>query len=258
MVSKVPMRTKNFHQKSPSPKTSKQEEGKVLGELSKLWQDIASSEARLKLMSDLKDKKLGFGEIETFSLGLEYNLKSEKLKDSKIRPTNKIVEEAMKLKMRDEAIHHQEMLRKREKMKTWLKKLYSHKIYQYKKTIKELRTGAGRVKKEQEEKYLKKMEHLERKFKKEEEDLKPPPGMEELGSLSIFRNEEFDNIKISEIEVPKIGEILLSKEEEQILRRTPKYALPEQLREHTLKEEMEKAYCKMRMELRDEESNRPT
>ena len=74
MVSKVPMRTKNFHQKSPSPKTSKQEEGKVLGELSKLWQDIASSEARLKLMSDLKNKKLGFGEIETFSLGLEYNL----------------------------------------------------------------------------------------------------------------------------------------------------------------------------------------
>ena len=55
-------------------------EGKDLGELKKLWKDIAGSEERLKLMSELKNRKIGFNEIEMFNLGLEYDLKSEKLK----------------------------------------------------------------------------------------------------------------------------------------------------------------------------------
>ena len=55
-------------------------EGKELGELKKLWKDIAGSEERLKLMSELKNRKIGFNEIEMFNLGLEYDLKSEKLK----------------------------------------------------------------------------------------------------------------------------------------------------------------------------------
>ena len=55
-------------------------EGKDLGELKKLWKDIAASEVRLKLMSELKRKKIGFNEIEQFSLGLQYDFKSEKWK----------------------------------------------------------------------------------------------------------------------------------------------------------------------------------
>ena len=51
-------------------------EGKELGELKKLWKDIAGSEERLKLMSELKNRKIGFNEIEMFNLGLEYDLKS--------------------------------------------------------------------------------------------------------------------------------------------------------------------------------------
>ena len=51
-------------------------EGKELGELKKLWRDIAASEVRLKMMSDLKQLKLGFNEIEQFSLGQQYDFKS--------------------------------------------------------------------------------------------------------------------------------------------------------------------------------------
>ena len=35
--------------------------------------------------------------------------------------------------------------------------------------------------------------------------------------------------------------------------RTPKFAIPETLKEHTIMEDMEKAFAKIRMELRDEE-----
>ena len=77
--------------------------------------------------------------------------------------------------------------------------------------------------------------------------------MEKLSNLSIFRKDKFEELELVETEVAKIGEITISEAEEKILRRPPKFALPEKLLEHTLRDEMEKAYAKMRMELRDEE-----
>ena len=44
----------------------------------RLGQD--SSEVRIHLMSDLKQRKLCFSDIENFSLGLKYNWKSDKIK----------------------------------------------------------------------------------------------------------------------------------------------------------------------------------
>ena len=55
-----------------SPKTNQHSiltsssEGPDLGELKQLWRDIACSEARLNLMSELKKKNIGFNEIEMF------------------------------------------------------------------------------------------------------------------------------------------------------------------------------------------------
>ena len=56
--------------------------------------------------------------------------------------------------------------------------------------------------------------------------------------------------------MPRIGEIVLSSEEEAILKRNPKFAVLQNLQEHTMKEEMEKAYSLIRMELRDEDTER--
>ena len=76
--------------------------GKDLSELLKLWKDIARSEVRLKLMRELRKKDLGFNEIETFRLGLRYNLKSERLREKSSKPIQKVIKSAMDLKMRDE------------------------------------------------------------------------------------------------------------------------------------------------------------
>ena len=75
MASKRPTKTKH------SDITSKFIEGKDLSEMERLWEDIAASGVRIKLMLDLKQKKIGFNDIENFSLGLEYNLKSDKMKE---------------------------------------------------------------------------------------------------------------------------------------------------------------------------------
>ena len=101
-------------------RTTSENEGPDLGELKKLWRDIASSETRLNLMSELRKKNLGFNEIEKFSLGLQFNLKSEKMKESGNKPTQKIIAAAMEMKLRDETQHCRELKRKREKMKRWL------------------------------------------------------------------------------------------------------------------------------------------
>ena len=84
-------------------------EGKDLSEMRKIWQEAAISELRLNLMSALKNKNLGFREIENFSLGLMYNFKSNKLIDQNEKPIKGVVQEGMKVKMIDEKHHHREL-----------------------------------------------------------------------------------------------------------------------------------------------------
>ena len=52
--------------------------GKVLSGMQRIWEDIAVSESRLNLIAKLQEKKIGFHEVERFSLGLKYGLRSEK------------------------------------------------------------------------------------------------------------------------------------------------------------------------------------
>ena len=229
-------------------------EGNDLSEMRKVWQDTAASEMRMDLMATLKSKKVGFREIENFSLGLSYNFKSSKLQSSRTRPTENVVKAAMQVKMVDEKYHHRELKKVQNIKRKKLGELYHPKTHTYKKIIQYLRQEAGQVKRAQKEKYEKKIEHLENIYKEpDEEVLGPPEHMAEYSHLSIFNITKFEGIQKDEVHVPVIGDVHLSKEEELILKRTPKFAIPQVLKEDSLKEEMEKAYSLVRMELRDEE-----
>ena len=229
-------------------------EGKDLGELVQVWRDAASSEMRLNLMSDLKGKNLGFGEIEKFSLGLNYNLKSKRLKEQPIKPNIQVIKSAMDLKMKDERYMHIELMRKKEEKRKWLGGVHHPNTRSYRRVIGFLREEAKKMKEELDKKYRDKLDHLQTKYRgDEEEKLAPPAGLENLSHLRVFSSNKYDNIPAEEIKVPRIGEITLSEEEESILRKNPKFAIPQPLLENSLKEDMEKAYCKLRMELRDEE-----
>ena len=65
----------------------------------------------MSMMSELKDKKVGLNDIENFSIGLQYNLKSDKMKDQQNKPTEKIIRAAMTMKQQDENHHQKELKR---------------------------------------------------------------------------------------------------------------------------------------------------
>ena len=44
-------------------------EGYSLGELEKLWTNLAASEARINMMDKLATYKVGFNDVENFNLG---------------------------------------------------------------------------------------------------------------------------------------------------------------------------------------------
>ena len=228
-------------------------EGPELGEMCRIWKETATSEMRMKMMSELRGRKLGFNEIENFSLGLQFNFKSGKMKDQGDKPLEKVIESAMNIKMIDEKHLHNELKHKREIKKKRLGEQYHPKTKTYKQIIKFLRSEARNAKEEHEAKYKRKIEHLEHKYRdREDEDMAPPKSMEHLAHLSVFNNEKYAKIEPNKIDVPRIGEVTLTEEEESILRRSPKFSIMPPLMEDKMKEDMEKAYSLIRMELRDE------
>ena len=44
--------------------------------MTKIWEDLAATEMRLEMMSELIRIKVGFADIEEFNLGLKGNLKN--------------------------------------------------------------------------------------------------------------------------------------------------------------------------------------
>ena len=231
-------------------------DGWELGGMLKLWKECAISEARIKLIAELKNKKLGFNEIEQFGLGLRYSLKSKKMAENKEKPIENVTQAAMRLKLRDEIHHNQEMKKEKNRERMKLTRIHHQQTETYKRTMKYLKQEAEKERREQTQKYRNKIDHLEKRYREREEDDEDtgiPPGMEEMRHLSVFSAEKYERLEKKETRVHDIGDIELTKEEEMILKRSPKFSIPMRLEEDTMNKEMEKAFSLMRMELREEE-----
>ena len=228
-------------------------DGADLGDLLDTWKDMAVSEARLKRITVLKNKNLGFNEIQQFELGLRYNLRSDRMQEKSEKPLLKVIQAAMEVKRRDEIHRNKELTIQREEKKKWLARIHHPKTKPYKKVIQYLRQESEKEKEIHNRKYWAKIHHLEERYRKEKEEKKIPPGMENLSHLAVFDEEAYMKIERNRIQVPIIGEIELTEEEKSIIRKNPKFAIPERLLEDTLRQDMKKAYSLMRMELRDGE-----
>ena len=76
----------------------------------------------------------------------------------------------------------------------------------YKNIVKYLRYQARTVKVKMQEKYSKKIKHLEDRYKEdEEEQLKAPAGMNKYNHLSVFSEKRYEEIEEDDIKVPVIG-----------------------------------------------------
>lgn len=84
----------------------------------KIWDDLAATEMRLKLMSDLLKINVGFADIEEFNLNLKGNLKN-KLSDKTNETVNvRLVRAAMSVKIKDEQITKGKLTKARNKERT--------------------------------------------------------------------------------------------------------------------------------------------
>ena len=171
------------------------------------------------------------------------------------KPIEKVIQSAMTVKMQDEIHHHHELKQSRDMKKKRLGKIHHPRTKTYKKIIQYLRLEAEEAKKILGERYRQKIEHIEKRYRDTEENkMAAPQSMEEYGHLRVFSTERYAEIQEDKTEVPRIGEIHLTEEGESILRRHPKYAIVQNLEEDTIREEMEKAYSIMRMQLKDEDT----
>ena len=92
----------------PHSEITSKVDGKCLGEMVQVWKDIAASEVRINTLETLKSRKLGLREVEQYSLGLRYGLKSRKMQNGNSKPVEGVVEASMMVKIRDEKQNRRE------------------------------------------------------------------------------------------------------------------------------------------------------
>ena len=224
--------------------------GQELGEESKIWRELATSEARLSLMRKMINEDLAFTDLQSFGKEFTNKLKSIKLKNKTLY--RKVSGTAMKVKLADEQELRRELMRvKRVMKKTLSDKFGGEKSRGYRRTVNNLNKMARDVKGKMNEKYNKKLIHIRNKNKieneHEEEDL-VPEDMEEYANLAVFKKSSYDDLLVPEQEVKVIGEVVLSKEEEQVLKLHPKFSVLEDLKPGGLDSAQEASLAKLRME----------
>ena len=134
-------------------------------------------------------------------------------------------------------------------------KKFTNNSRTYRRIMNELKKAANKAKMEHRKKYDKKVDHLRNKYKREEEDQlgKVPMGLERFANLSIFNEEKYEEIMISEQEVTSLGAVKLSDEEKAVLQLHTKFAIVEDLSATSFNFEKELSYAKIRLELRKED-----
>ena len=230
-------------------------EGHSLGEMEKVWREIASTEMRINLMNNLIHNKVGFNDIEMFNLGLECNMKSKSLKDEDKTRDITVIEAAMTRKRKDEVRYRREMIKKRNEMRKKMRDKWGEKCNKYRRTIKHLNMTADKTRETLRIKFDKKLKHLKEKYKDDKEKKMDtvPEEMEEFGELAIFSKEKFERLEVQVPTVVRYGDVEIDKDEEEILRMHPKMATVSRLNPGYMELNQEMGYTKLRWQMRKEE-----
>ena len=229
-------------------------EGPDLSAMVDLWEDLATTEMRLHLMTELLNTKVGLADIEEFNLGLKGNLKNKiDAKYCEIQES-KIIKAALKVKMHDEQITMRKLIRQRNKARSTVSDMMGKNSKRYRATIKRFRDAALAKKAEMREGYQHKVRDLKFKYREDAQEKldKIPVEMQDHPTLSIFDREKFDRVEIQSYEVTCVGEINLSNEEKSILTMHPKFCVMDALEEGAIEFEIELANAKLRIQLQKE------
>ena len=137
--------------------------GKELREESKVWEELATGEARMMLMKKMMKEDLAFADLESFGVEFNNKLKSIKLKNKTLY--RKVSGTAMKAKLADEQELRRELMKAKHKMKKDLAEEHGENSRKYKRIVNNLNKMAKQCKDKANEKYNKKIQHLREKYK---------------------------------------------------------------------------------------------
>ena len=227
-------------------------EGPSLSVMIKVWQDIANSEMRIEMMSELSELGVGFNEVEEFNLGLFQNLRSEKMKNLGTKSEKRIVKVAMEVKFRDEKYHKAELTKLRNKERRNLETRLGKNSRPYRRVIRFLQNEAKEIKEQGFKKYKEKIAHLRKKHKLEETEKLDivPEEIADFSKLSVFKNDKFEEIVKDECTITLVGEVKIDSDEEAAMKLPPNFSVMQKLPKDGLAYEQEAAYAKLRMDLR--------
>ena len=239
-----------IHQPQISHTTLKDDlRGLELGEEVKIWQEVASSEARLTLMKNMIKQDLAFADLEEFGLEFTNKLKSINTKNKTMY--RRVSKPAMRAKLADEQIWRRDLGRVKAKLrKDLVEKLEGEKSRRFKRVINHLNKLASEKKKRLNEKYKTKITHLKQKYHSDVTDSeeKVPTDLTEYSELSIFSRAKFDEIEVPQLDIKTIGDIELSEDEINLLKLHNKFSILEDLKPNSINTEIEASIAKLRME----------
>ena len=120
--------------------------------------------------------------------------------------------------------------------------------WKYRKRIREIKKDAKMHKKEEEKRLRKKLENIERMRKEKKEKILDicPDEIKEYKDAKVFDKKKFYDMVKEDVSIRVVGDIELSKEENEFLKLNPKFAVMERLMSETMEVETESAAAKYR------------
>ena len=172
-------------------------EGMDISAMKRTWEDLAATEMRLQLMSELVKLNVGLADVEEFNLNLKGNLKnlpSDKVSEMQ---NTKLVKATMDIKIQDENVTRTKLVRTRNISRTKLMRELGRNSKKYRTVIRGLRQAAWDKKASYKTIYEEKLIHLRGKYRETEQEImdKIPTEMQEFITLSIFDREKYERIE---------------------------------------------------------------
>ena len=207
-------------------------------------------------MVELSKHKVGLADVEEFSLDLGDKWRAEVRSKGKVEW--KVVRAAMNSKMVDARRNEKTLKREQNILRKKVYKKTGDDSRKSKKIIRILKNAARSKKMELKIKYKKKVEHLKKKYRQDEEDKldEIPNGLEGLEGLSIFDRDKFDKIELKEIKIETRGDLNLTENQRKILGLHPKFSVVQKLPKDALDLDIELANAKLRIQLKKDQDEK--
>ena len=224
--------------------------GLELGEETRIWKEVASSEARMAMMKSMIKEDLAFADLEEF--GAEFTNKLKAIKAKNKTMYRRVSKPAMKAKLADEQAWRRDLGRVRAQMrKDLVEKLGGEKVRRWRRVINHLNKLAKTTKEKLNEKYNNKIQHLKQKYRnenEENEDEEVPSDLTDFSDLTIFQKARYEEIETQKYDVKTIGDVVLSDDEKKVLQLHNKFSILETLKPSSMNVKIEASLAKLRME----------